>query len=209
MISGKFQKLILKSYREVRKVNSRITGAFNEGIMGVKTTKTLVREKENLGEFKDLTHNMHFSSVQAAVRSALYLPIVLLIGTIGCGFALWFGGNGVIAGVITYGTLVAFTSYALQLFDPINEVARIFAELQNAQASAERIFSMIETKPEIEDSSHAISPGKSHKIKGDIVFQNVSFEYKRGKTVLQNFNLTIKAGETIALVGQSGEEKVQ
>ncbi|MFH1668282.1 MAG: ABC transporter ATP-binding protein [Candidatus Komeilibacteria bacterium] len=205
-VSGKFQCLILRSYREIRKVNSRITGAFNEGIMGVNTTKTLARERENLGEFKELTYKMRHSSVKAAIASALYLPIVLLIGTIGCGIALWFGGKGVIAGVITYGTLVAFIAYTLKLFEPIQQLARIFAELQNAQASAERIFSMIETEPEIKDNKDCIASVNT-KIKGDVEFINVGFHYKNGKKVLESFNLKVNAGETIALVGQSGGGK--
>ncbi|MCP4707095.1 MAG: ABC transporter ATP-binding protein, partial [Planctomycetes bacterium] len=109
-VSGKFQVLILRSYREVRKTNSKITGAFNEGISGAKTTKTLVREEANLQEFSHLTKNMFRSSFIAAVQSSLYLPLVLIIGMVGSGLALWFGGDGVVGGAITYGMLVAFIS---------------------------------------------------------------------------------------------------
>ncbi|OQY29822.1 MAG: ABC transporter ATP-binding protein [Candidatus Cloacimonetes bacterium 4572_55] len=164
VISGKFQVLILRSYRDVRKTNSKITGSFNEGICGAKTTKTLTREKGNLTEFSELTDRMFRSSFLAAVQSAIYLPFVLIISMIGSGLALWFGGNGVIAGSITYGTLVAFISYAMRFFEPVQELARIFTELQNAQASAERIFAMIETKPEIEDSPDILKPASLSKI---------------------------------------------
>ncbi len=256
-ISGVFQKRILSSYRTVRKTNSKITGAFNEGITGAKTTKTLVREQANLTEFEGLTDTMFKSSVLAAVQSATYLPLVLLLGAIGSALAVWFGGSGVIHETITYGTLVAFISYATRFFEPVQEVARVFAELQNAQASAERIFTLIETEPEIVDGSevreslhivpaanylkaHPNGNGNGHMpdfhltqtlgnsslknearglsgieknsskedvMAGRVEFRNVCFGYKNGRAVLDNFNLIVEAGETIALVGETGSGK--
>lgn len=211
-----FQKKILKAYRIVRKTNSKITGAFNEGISGAKTTKTLVREKANLKEFQVQTTEMYRSSVRAAIFSSLYLPAILTLGSIGTGLALWFGGNGVMAGVVTYGTLVAFISYSVQFFEPLQEMARIFAELQNAQASAERIFSMIDEVPQIKDNSAVkeefggimkLKQENWPEIKGGITFENVTFSYKEGENILENFQLDIKAGETIALVGETGSGK--
>ena len=216
IISLYFQRKILKSYRLVRKTNSRITGAFNEGITGARTTKTLVREKENLGEFKFLTGEMYGSSVRAAILSSLYLPAVLTLGSIATALALWFGGEGVLAATISYGTLLAFISYTVQFFEPVRELARIFAELQSAQASAERTLSMIETEPDIKDRSEIVEsygdifkPKKENwpDIKGDITFCNVSFAYKDGEKVLESFNLDIRAGDTIALVGETGSGK--
>jgi ATP-binding cassette subfamily B protein len=216
IISFIFQKKILKSYRAVRRNNSQITGSFNEGIMGARTTKTLVREKENLKEFQSITCKMYGSSVRAAVLSSLYLPSVLMLGSIGTALALWFGGRGVIWGTITYGTLLAFISYSVQFFEPVRELARIFGELQSAQASAERIFSMIDTKLEIEDKPETkklygdvFHPKKDRwpEIKGNITFKNVSFSYKNGERVLDNFNLSVDKGETIALVGETGSGK--
>ena len=181
-ISRKFQIKILASFRKVRKTNSQITASFNDGIMGATTTKTLVREEANFSEFSELTSKMYRSSFRASVQSALFLPIVLFGSWIGSALAIWLGGSGVIAGAITYGTLVLFISYADFFFIPIREVARIFAELQNAQASAERIIRLIATEPEITDSPNAKTDGK---ILGNIEFDNVSFAYKSemlGKT---------------------------
>lgn len=215
-VSVYFQRVILKAYRQVRKVNSQITGAFNEGIMGAKTTKTLAREEENLEEFKELTERMRHSSVRAVVVSSIYMPVVMALGSIGTGLALWLGGEGVIAKSITYGTLVAFINYTTQFFEPIRELSRIFAELQNSQASAERVFFMIETEPDVKDSPAVIekygdlfNPKKENwpPIKGDVTFHNVSFWYKEGEEVLKDFNLEVKAGETIALVGETGAGK--
>lgn len=216
LLSIYFQQKILKAYRKVRKTNSKITGAFNEGISGAKTTKTLVREEKNLDEFKVLTKEMYSSSVQAALFSSIYLPLVLALGSIGTAMALWFGGKGVILQTLSYGTLVLFVQYSIQFFEPVRELARIFAEFQSAQASAERILSMVETEPDITDSKEVkerfgdtFNQNKAlwPHIKGNIHFKNVSFAYKDGEKVLENFNLEVKAGETIALVGETGSGK--
>jgi ATP-binding cassette subfamily B protein len=216
MISLFFQQRILKAHRQVRKINSRITAGFNEGITGAKATKTLVREVENLSEFQQETGKMYRSSVQAAIFASLYLPAVLTLGSIGTGLALWFGGQGVLLQTISYGTFVAFLSYTVQFFEPIRDLARIFTEFQSAQASAERTFSMIETELEIQDRAAIIArygdiyhPKRKNwpDIQGNILFQNVSFAYKKGEKVLSDFNLDVKAGETIALVGETGSGK--
>ncbi len=216
VLSLYFQNKILWCYRRVRKSNSRITGAFNEGIMGAKTSKTLVIEKQNLKEFQGLTGEMFSSSVRAAVLSSLYLPIVLTLGSMGTALVLWYGGNSVISGMLSYGTLLAFISYTVQFFEPVREIARIFAELQLAQASAERTLQMIETEPDIKDTSTVIDkygdvfqPKKENwpRMKGNISFHNVSFSYNGGKRVLSDFNLDVKSGEVIALVGETGAGK--
>ncbi len=216
VISLFFQKKILKVSRNVRKVNSKITGAFNEGITGAKTSKTLVREEENLIEFKDITKDMKRTSVKSAIISSLYMPIVIGMGSIGMALALGFGGEDVISGALTVGTLVLFVNYAIQFYEPIREMARIFAELQVAQASAERILSMIDTDPDIVDLDEVIEKyGDSVNLKkenwenisGDIEFKNVSFSYNEKESILDDFNLKVKAGQTIALVGETGSGK--
>jgi len=216
VVSWQFQKRILKSYREVRKTNSQITGAFNEGIMGAKTTKTLVREEANYEEFTVLTGKMRKSSVRAATLSAIYLPIVISMGMLATAYALWKGGYDVFTGVISLGTLQAFITYTITLFEPIQQIARIFAELQSAQAAAERVMTLLETEPEIKDTPEVIaeygdsfSPKKENwpPIRGDITFDHVSFKYKEGEAVLTDFTLDVKAGQTIALVGETGSGK--
>ena len=213
VVSMFFQKRILFSHRDIRKNNSLITAAFNEGIQGVKTTKTLVREAGNLEDFQGLTTEMNRKSIKAATFSAIYMPIVLLLGSIGASIALWQGGERVMNSTISYGTLVAFISYAIQFFFPIRDMARIFTDLQSAQASAERILSLLETKPEIQDSAEVLSRYGLNdvenwpKVVGNIEFTDVTFAYKTGEKVLQNFNLSVKAGEKIALVGDTGSGK--
>jgi ATP-binding cassette subfamily B protein len=211
-----FQKRILASYREVRKTNSRITGAFNEGIAGAKTTKTLVREDANTGEFIELTHKMRTCSVRAAVLSAFFMPLVMSLGSVAAAYALWRGGYEVFSGITSIGTLALFMNYSVQIFEPITNIARVFADLQSSQAAAERVVSLLESKPDIVDSKgveavygdnfHPID-GNWPGIKGDISFEHVSFQYGGGEKVLDDFSLTVRAGQTIALVGETGSGK--
>ena len=213
-----FQKRILASYREVRKTNSQITGAFNEGIMGAKTSKTLVREEANAKEFSVLTGKMRTSSIRAAVFSALFYPIVISLGSIATALVLQRGGTEVFSasGIVTVGTLAAFVQYSTGIFEPVSNIARIFADLQASQAAAERVVSLLETEPEIYDTPEVIekfgdsfSPKKENwpDIKGDIEFDHVSFHYSTGEEVLEDFSLKVKAGQTVALVGETGSGK--
>ncbi len=216
------QKRILKYQRKAKKLNSRITSSFNEGIMGAMTTKTLVREQANADEFNELTENMRRTSIRSALLNAAFFPLVISLGAIGTGLALYYGGSGVlngaraVIGAISVGTLVAFVSYTTQLFDPIQQLANIFAELQGAQASAERVLTLIDTEPSVVDRSDVIEkygdtlhPKKENweELIGDVTFEHVSFSYKEGETVLSDFSLEVKAGQTTALVGETGAGK--
>ncbi|MDR2649573.1 MAG: ABC transporter ATP-binding protein/permease [Clostridiales bacterium] len=215
-VSVLFQRIILKNHREVRRLNSKITGAYNEGINGARTTKTLVREARNLEEFMGLSTGMRMASCRAAIVSAVYLPVVVSLGSILVGLVLWIGGVQVQGGVIGFGTFSVFISYTLQMFEPVQQIARVFSEFQSAQAAAERTISLIETEPEIKDRPEIIGkygdsvnpkPENWPEIMGDIVFAHVSFAYPSGEQVLSDFNLHIKAGERIALVGETGAGK--
>ncbi|SHH23423.1 ABC transporter ATP-binding protein [Thermosipho atlanticus] len=204
LISLYFQNKILKQYRKVRKLNSEITSMFNEGIIGAKTTKILATEDQHLNDLKEQTESMKKVSIKATVLSSIYTPIVMSIGSITTAFIIYFGGNWVYTGFISFGTLVAFINYSIQFFEPIREIARIIADLVSAQAAAERVLDLLNTKSDITENK-SVNPDFS--IKGEIVFKNVSFKYKNGDYVLQNFNLKVKKGEIIALVGETGSGK--
>lgn len=224
VLSWKFQKGILQSYRQVRKHNSQITGGFNEGINGAKTTKTLVREEMNIEEFKEVAQGMRKASVRAATLSALFLPLVVSLGSLATAYALWMSGADYLASLagsaaamgMTIGTIQVFFNYTIQFFQPVRDIARIFAELQSSQAAAERVLTLLDTEPDIVDSPEVeavfgdnFHPKKENwpELVGDIEFNDVSFQYKDGEKVLKHFNLHVKHGQTIALVGETGSGK--
>jgi ATP-binding cassette subfamily B protein len=205
-VSTIFRKRILKTARKVRKTNSKITASYNEGIMGVKTSKVFVREGENLEDFRDLSLTMFDASVRNALHSALYMPVVLTLGSIATGLALVFGGFEVAALTISIGTLIAFLSWTRSFFEPIHNIAAWFAEMQMAQASAERILGLIDTVPEIADSEEVAGRVDPDHIE-EIEFVKVGFAYRDGPAVLTDFDLKVRAGDTIALVGATGGGK--
>lgn len=204
VVAVEFRKRILREYRNVRKFNSKITGSYNENITGVRVTKALGREDENANEFGVLTGSMYRSAFRAAWLSALFLPSVQIITAAALGTIVWYGGIQAQIGAITIGTIQAFVSYVTFIMWPIQDIARVFAELQNAIASAERIFSLIDSVPEVANKPGAFDPGS---IQGDIEFDHVTFHYEDGQPVLDDFTLTVKRGETIALVGPTGGGK--
>lgn len=203
-IAIQFRKRILKQFRKVRKFNSQITASYNENISGVRVVKALGREEENLKEFSVLTNGMRNAGYRAAWLSALFLPSVQIISAFTLGSIIWYSGIQIGTGNITVGGIQAFISYMTFMLWPIQDLARVFAEMQRALASAERIFSLVDTPPEILDKPGAVDPGT---ISGDIAFEHVYFWYEDELPVIKDLNLTIKRGETIALVGSTGGGK--
>jgi ATP-binding cassette subfamily B protein len=204
VVAAQFKKRIIVQYRLVRKINSKITGAYNESITGVRVVKALGREEQNLEEFGGLTSEMYGAAYRAAWLSALFLPTVQLIGAVAIGSIVWYGGLQAQYGAMTVGGIQAFVAYVTFMLWPVQDLARVYAEMQHAIASAERVFSLIDSVPEVTDHPGAVDPGT---IRGDIEFDHVDFYYEEGKPVLEDFTLRVKRGETIALVGATGGGK--
>jgi ATP-binding cassette, subfamily B, bacterial len=203
-VAIQFRKRILSEYRNVRKYNSKITGSYNETITGVRVVKALGREDANMAEFGDLTDKMYRSGYRAAWLSALFLPTVQLISAFALATIVWYGGSQAGVGGMTIGGIQAFVAYVTFMMWPIQDLARVFAELQQSIASAERIFSLVDSAPEVTDKPGAYDPGS---IAGEIEFDHVTFHYEDNKPVLEDLSLKIKQGETIALVGPTGGGK--
>jgi ATP-binding cassette subfamily B protein len=203
-VAAYFKRKIIVEYRKVRKINSKITGAYNENITGVRVVKALGREEENLREFGELTDEMYEAGFRAAWLSALFLPAVQVISAVAIGIIIFYGGSQVEIGGLTIGGLAAFISYVTFMLWPIQDLARVYAEMQHSIASAERVFSLVDAVPDVVDRDGAIDPGS---IRGDIEFDHVDFGYGDGKLVLQDFCLKVKQGELIALVGATGGGK--
>ncbi len=151
-----FQNRILHWNRKVRKLNSKITGAFNEGITGAKTSKTLVIEEQNHRQFRELTEEMRASSVRAARLSAVYIPLVLFVSSAATAVVLARGGFLVGRNLLLLGTLSAFTSYAVGIFEPIQQFARNLADFISMQASMERVTGLLHEVPQVVDAAKAM-----------------------------------------------------
>lgn len=211
-----FRKRILVHYREARKVNSQVTASYNESFMGAKTTKSLAIEAENYTEFQAKTNLLKRANVKAVFFQSIFSPIMLMISYVVIAIVSIEGGNEVLKFAISVGTLYAFIEYAVRFFDPIMQISRILAQFQQAQASAERVIQLIETKPEIYDSPEVVekygdllAPKYDHwePIEGDVEFKNVTFNYLENEIILQDFNLKVKKGTSVALVGHTGSGK--
>lgn len=212
-----FQSRILHWNRLVRKTNSRITGAFNEGIMGAKTSKTLVIEEKNDRNFRDITLQMKVSAVHAARLSAVYISLVLLMGSVATALVLDRGGSLVLRDLMMLGTLSAFTTYAVGIFEPIQHLAGNFSELIAVQTNIERVAGLLEKKPDVVDLPEVVEkygdafhPRAENwePLQGDIEFRDVSFRYPDGdEDVLSHFSLKIPKGTTVAIVGETGAGK--
>lgn len=217
VITVVFQNKILHWNRRVRRINSQITSAYNEGITGVKTSKTMVIEGENEEAFFERTSDMYRSAGKAAKLNAVYIPTILLFGSAAAAFVLYRGGYMVQQDLIKLGTLSVFISYAVVIFEPIQQLARLLADLISCQANIERVMDLLEQTPDVTDRPDIIEkygdnfhPKKENweKIQGDIVFEDVSFMYPDGKEyVLEHFNLHIPAGMNVAIVGETGAGK--
>ena len=204
IIAIQFRKRILVEFRNSRRANSKITGAYNENIQGVRVVKALQREDENLKEFQVLTDTMYRASYRAAWLSALFLPTVQIIAAVALGVIVWYSGDQIMVGAMTIGGINAFVSYLTFMMWPVQDLARVYAEMQHSIASAERIFKLIDTPPEVHDRPDAV-PAKT--ILGEIEFDHVDFYYEDRNPVLTDFTLKVNPGETIALVGPTGGGK--
>lgn len=212
-----FQNKILHWNRKVRKINSQITNAYNEGITGVRTSKSMVIEEDNQESFCEITKQMHRAALHSAKLNAVYIPTILLFSSVASAIVLARGGYMVQEELIQLGTLSVFISYAVVIFEPIQQLARLLADLISCQANIERVTDLLEQEPNVCDSPEVeekygdmFHPKKENweEIKGDIVFEDVSFRYPDGKEyVLEHFNLHVPAGTNVAIVGETGVGK--
>ena len=214
-----FRKRILKSHRLSRKYNSIATAKYSEAFLGAKTTKTLVIEDDNLNEFSDVANNLRKTTIKAVSISGLFSSVLLITTYLVIGIIMYVGSDLLVSSggvLISLPILFMFIRATASFFDPIMILTQIMASMQQAQASAERIIGLIEEKPTITDSEDVVlkygdtlNPkyDKFKDIKGDIEYKDIVFKYKEDEVILNNFNLKIKAGMKVALVGHTGSGK--
>ena len=212
-----FQKKLVYLNRRIREVNSQITGNFNEGITGAKTTKTLVIERKMEDDFNQTTDEMKRVSVHATHYRALFSSMISFSASVALALVLWRGGIITLEGVLEIGTLSVFMSYALGMMEPVQWIVRAISDLITVQVNVERFTRLLETESDVRDTQKVIEtygdsfePKKENwePLHGDITFEDVSFKYPDGdEYVLEHFNLHVPQGTNVAIVGETGAGK--
>jgi len=212
-----FQGKLVRLNRNVREINSQITGNFNEGITGAKTTKTLVIEEKMDEDFRETTGRMKKTSVYAMHYRALFSSMIALSASLALALVLWRGGIITLKGVFAIGTLSVFMSYAQGMMEPVQWVVRAISDLITVQVNVERFTKLMETESDVTDSPEVVAKyGDSFEPKrenweplhGDVTFEDVSFQYPDGNEyVLEHFNLHVPQGTNVAIVGETGAGK--
>lgn len=209
-----FQKKLIRVNREVREINSRITGSFNEGIVGAKTVKTLVIEDKMRTRFEEETGQMKKKAVRSARLRGAFAVTMNLASSLALAIVLWQGGYLAASEV---GTFSMFMSYASGMMEPVRWLIDCISDLITTQVNIERVTDLLAEQPDVVDSPEVIarygdsfSPKREsfEPMRGDIEFCDVTFRYPDGEeTVLEHFSLNIPFGHTLAIVGETGAGK--
>lgn len=198
-----FQKNILKFQRKVRDYNSKIIRSYTESLSYIKTIKALGIEEKKKKEFVVFNNKYRKYNLKSILISAIFVPTVMFIASIGVGFAFNFSSISVMKNIMTYGAFLSFLTYSFQIFEPFKMLAQIFADLKSAQASAERVFQILYEDDEIIEGLET-----DINFDGNIKFENVSFHYfDDDKLILKDFNFEIKNGQSVAFIGSTGSGK--
>jgi ABC-type multidrug transport system fused ATPase/permease subunit len=199
-----WQKYARQAFIRVRRAIATVNSQLQEDIAGVRVVQSLSRENENMGQFDQVNRAHLDANVTAVKLEAVMMPMINILTGVSFALVLIVGGFQVLNGAMQIGFLMSFLMYVQRFFEPVLELSMQYTELQRAMASGARIFELMEVEPEIQDSPDAI---ELPPIKGEIKFENVSFGYESDTDVLHDINLTVKPGETVAIVGQTGSGK--
>jgi len=199
-----FQSRLRRAYRMTRKKIAKVTSKLQESISGIREIQSFTRERDTIETFRQANIENLQANVQAGRIFALLMPVIQITGAVGTCIVLWYGGILTVGGGITLGILVAFLAYVTSFFRPIVNLTTFYNTVQSAMAAAERIFETIDTRPEIADAPEAVELSR---VKGRIVFQNVSFGYNLSDPVLEDIDFSVEPGKTLAIVGPTGAGK--
>jgi ATP-binding cassette subfamily B multidrug efflux pump len=205
-----------EAYRTLRIKIAEINTRFSETIGGIKVIQLFLQEKQNYLGFKNLNHEHYLAGMKQIHVFAIFMPVIEILGAAAIAVVIFYGGGGVLSGTISLGALVAFLSYMKMFFRPIRDIAEKYNILQNSMASAERIFLILDNSETIQQPAADIGFHTESKSKplstvldkiSEISMEKVSFEYVKNEPVLKNISFSIKAGETLAVVGPTGSGK--
>jgi ATP-binding cassette, subfamily B, multidrug efflux pump len=199
-----FRRSVRASYREVRQAISRMNAYLQENLSGMRTVQAYNRQERNFDHFSGLNSAHRTANMKTVFAHALFIPAVELIGAISLALIVWYGGVASLGGTITLGTIYLFIQYGQRFFQPIKDLSDKFNIFQTAMASAERVFRLLDTQPQIVAKPDAVP---CPPVEREVAFENVWFAYKGEEWVLRDVSFTVKRGQTIALVGPTGSGK--
>lgn len=203
-VSVLFRKKARTIYRKVRKHLAELNSSIAEDISGVKVVQIFKQEENRKEKYFEINDNYYKISMKQLYLFGVFRPVINVIAQAGTAIVLIYGGLSTISGALTLGALVAFISYVRQMFRPISDMSEKYNIMQSAMASSERIFGILDTKPEIVQSDDAVP---SQKLRGEVAFENVNFSYEPDTPVLKDINFGIEPGRSVALVGPTGAGK--
>jgi ATP-binding cassette subfamily B protein len=199
-----FRTKVRKIFRSIRKSVAHLNSFINEFIAGILTIKLFAREKHFKNKFETINSENKNLWLRTINYYAVFFPTIEFLSAVSLALIIWFTAKNVLIGTMTIGTFFAFIQYAEMFYRPIRDLSEKFTNLQNAMASSERIFQILDTETNIETSQGSL---KFNGLQNSIEFRNVSFSYDGEKEVLKNVSFTVSKGETVALVGHTGAGK--
>ncbi len=199
-----WQRYARRAFIRVRQAIAVVNDQLQEGISGVRVIQSLSREDINIGQFDDVNREHLDANISAIRLQAIMMPTVQIMTAVAYALLIIFGGYQVLAGTMGVGILLGFILYIQRFFEPIMQLTQQYTQLQRAMASGARIFELLDVEPEIKDRPDAI---EMPPIKGEVKFNHLTFAYEPDLDVLHDIDLTIKPGETVAIVGRTGAGK--
>ncbi|MBP2639129.1 MAG: lipid exporter, fused ATPase and inner rane subunit MsbA [Firmicutes bacterium] len=199
-----FGKKLRKAGKVMQERTADITSVLQETISSVRVIKSFAREDYEIERFNRENYFNFRAQMKTAQLMATLTPTIEFLAALGVTVIIWYGGREVIAGNLTSGSLIAFLIYVVNISNPIKRLSKVYGNIQRALAAAERVFSVLDTQPEIKDLPDAkeLPP-----VNGQVVFDNVTFEYKPGETALKEVSMVAEPGQMVAIVGPSGAGK--
>jgi ATP-binding cassette, subfamily B, multidrug efflux pump len=199
-----FSTLAREAFRELRASVAKINAFLQERLTGMRVIQLFVREKFHMENFTRINHENYAAGMKQIRVFAVFMPIMELFSSFAVALIIWYGGGRVIQEQLTLGSLVAFLGYIQMFFKPIRDISEKYNIMQSAMASTERIFEFMDLREEIPEPEKDLGPSR---VKGRLVFKEVSFSYDKGIPVLHDISFEIKPGETVAIVGATGSGK--